>query len=134
MIIKSTTTLRMYSYFHLLRPQKRFLSKYYYNTIIKNFIKEIKWLGISSIILKSDCIIDRNYLTEAVSVCNHELKVESFSKVLSGENAVSLLLTGISYVNCSSCDKIANDLSIKINGVCCEDGQLLDKSIPEEYN
>ena len=101
---------------------------------IEHFIKEIKLLGITSIILKGDSIIDKNYLLEAVSVCDSDLKVECFSKILTSESAISLLLTGISYVNCSTCDKIANELSVKINGVTCQSGQLLDKSNPEEYN
>lgn len=103
-------------------------------TDVEGFISKIKGLGIYSLILKSDCVIDKNRLIDALSVLSDDLLVESFSSVSTAEDAISLLLSGIAFLNASNCTEIVNDLSVKISGIKGEDCQSLDKEETKEYN
>lgn len=101
---------------------------------IESFLNVIKGYEVFSVILKSDCVINKNCLIDAVSVASDSFYIESFSAVSSAENTLSLLLTGVNMINASTCGEIATDLSLKINGIEGEDCQPLDKDCPKEYN
>lgn len=76
---------------------------------------------------------DKSVILESVLALNGKAYLECFCNVSSLEDAVTMLLDGVSVLTLSNAPSIAKELSDKVNLVG-EDIELLDKSQKEAYN